>query len=95
MNDNPSLERLCSKCGTANPPSAAFCHQCGKALDGRGGSVADDLMAKGRQVLGTPTGKQVATGVAIGAVAGTLLPILSLPIGAIIGGAVAYARLKR
>lgn len=95
MTDNPSLERLCAKCGTANPPSAAFCQNCGKALDGRGTTMANDLMTRGREVLATPTGKTVATGAAIGAVAGVILPFVTLPLGAIVGGAVAYARFRK
>ena len=95
MTDNPTLERLCAKCGTANPPSAGFCQSCGRARDGGRTTMADDLMAKGKQALATPTGKTVATGAAIGAVAGVLLPFVSLPLGAIVGGAVAYARLRK
>ena len=95
MTDNPSLERLCSKCGTANPPSAAFCQSCGEALDGRGSTMAGDLIARGRGLLATPTGRTVATGAAIGAVAGVILPFVSLPLGAIVGGAVAYARRRK
>ena len=95
MTDNLTLERLCAQCGTANPPSASFCQSCGRALNDGDSKMIDDLLAKGKQVLTTPTGKNVATGAAIGAVAGVLLPVLSLPLGAVIGGAVAYARLKR
>ena len=95
MTDNPTLERLCARCGTANPPGAAYCQSCGKALDAGGGTLADDLLARGRSALATPTGKTVATGAAIGAVAGVLLPFVTLPLGALVGGAVAYARLRR
>ena len=95
MTDNATLEQLCARCGTTNPPSAAFCQNCGKALDGHGSTMADDLLAKGRQALSTPTGKTVATGAAIGAVAGVVLPFVSLPLGAIVGGAVAYARRRK
>ena len=89
------LDRLCPKCGTANPATASFCHSCGKALDGRSSNLVDDLIRRGRGVLATPTGETVAKGLAVGAVAGAVLPFVTLPLGAIVGGAVAYARLKR
>ena len=95
MTDNATLERLCASCGTANPPSASFCQSCGRALNNGNSTVFDDLLARGKQALATPSGKNVATGAAIGAVAGVLLPFVSLPLGALVGGAVAYARLRK
>lgn len=51
-------------------------------------------MAKGG--LDHPSTKPVLAGAAIGAVAGALLPIVSLPIGALVGAGFAfYNRIKR
>ena len=51
-------------------------------------------MAKGG--LDHPSTKPVLTGAAIGAVAGALLPVVSLPLGALVGAGFAfYNRIKR
>jgi hypothetical protein len=51
-------------------------------------------MAKGG--LAHPSTKPVLAGAAIGAVAGALLPVISLPIGAVVGAGFAfYNRIKR
>ena len=51
-------------------------------------------MAKGG--LDHPSTKPVLAGAAIGAVAGALLPMISLPIGALVGAGFAfYYRIKR
>lgn len=51
-------------------------------------------MAKGG--LDHPSTKPVLAGAAIGAVAGALLPVISLPIGALVGAGFAfYNRIKR
>lgn len=51
-------------------------------------------MAKGG--LEHPSTKPVLAGAAIGAVAGALLPVISLPIGALVGAGFAfYNRIKR
>ena len=48
--------------------------------------ATDEVKAMGRQGFAHPSTKPVVAGAAIGAVAGLLLPILSIPIG-VIGGA--------
>lgn len=51
-------------------------------------------MAKGG--LDHPSTKPVLTGAAIGAVAGALLPVISLPLGALVGAGFAfYNRIKK
>ena len=51
-------------------------------------------MAKGG--LDHPSSKPVLAGAAIGAVAGALLPVISLPLGAVLGAGFAfYNRIKR
>lgn len=51
-------------------------------------------MAKGG--LNHPSTKPVLAGAAIGAVAGALLPVISLPIGALVGAGFAfYNRIKK
>lgn len=51
-------------------------------------------MAKGG--LNHPSSKPVLAGAAIGAVAGALLPVISLPLGAVVGAAFAfYNRIKK
>lgn len=49
-----------------------------------------------KEGLSHPSTKPVLTGAAIGAVAGALLPIISLPVGAIVGATVVFwNRIKR
>lgn len=66
----------------------------------RGNNLVEDAkteisgMAKGG--LDHPSTKPVLAGAAIGAVAGALLPVISLPIGAVLGAGFAfYNRIKR
>ncbi len=64
----------------------------------------EDLVAKAKteisgmakEGLNHPSTKPVLTGAAIGAVAGILLPVVTLPIGLIAGAGIAFwSRLKR
>jgi hypothetical protein len=49
-----------------------------------------------KQGLGHPSTKPVLTGAAVGAVAGAILPLVSLPLGLIAGAGVAFwYRLRR
>jgi hypothetical protein len=60
------------------------------------GRATDEMKAMGRDGFAHPSTKRVATGAAIGAVAGLLLPVLSIPIGLIGGAGIAlWQRIKR
>ena len=60
------------------------------------GRATDEMKAMGRDGFANPTTKKVLTGAAIGAVAGLLLPVLSIPIGLIGGAGIAlWQRIKR
>jgi len=60
------------------------------------GRATDEMKAMGKQGFAHPSTKRVATGAAIGAVAGLLLPVLSIPIGLIGGAGIAlWQRIKR
>ena len=50
------------------------------------GRATDEVKAMGKGGFAHPSTKPVLTGAAVGAVAGLLLPVLSIPIG-VIGGA--------
>ena len=60
------------------------------------GRVTDEVKAMGKGGLAHPSTKPVMAGAAIGAVAGLLLPVLSVPIGLIGGAGIAlWQRIKR
>lgn len=55
-----------------------------------------EISGMAKQGLGHPSTKPVLAGAAIGAVAGPLLPVISLPIGALVGAGFAfYNRIKK
>jgi hypothetical protein len=57
--------------------------------------AATEVKAMAKEGLAHPSTKPVLTGAAVGAVAGALLPIVSLPMGLIIGaGFMFYKRLR-
>lgn len=60
------------------------------------GRATDEIKAMGREGFAHPSTKTVAGGAVIGAVAGLLLPILSIPVGLIGGAGIAlWQRVKR
>jgi len=60
------------------------------------GRATDEVKAMGKGGLAHPSTKTVLAGEAIGAVAGLLLPVLSIPIGLIGGAGIAlWQRIKR
>jgi hypothetical protein len=68
--------------------------------DPQGGDLLEQAKAEisgmAKQGLEHPSTKPVLAGAAIGAVAGALLPVVSLPIGLIAGAGIAFwMRLKR
>ena len=57
--------------------------------------AVDEVKAMGKQGLAHPSSKPVLIGAAIGAVAGAVLPVVTLPIGAIAGaGFMLYKRIR-
>ena len=60
------------------------------------GRATDEMKAIGKGGLAHPSTKPLLAGAAIGAVAGLLLPVLSIPIGVIGGAGIAlWRRIKR
>ncbi len=60
------------------------------------GRATDEVKAMGRDGFANPTTKKVLTGAAIGAVAGLLLPVLSVGVGLVGGAGIAlWQRIKR
>lgn len=56
----------------------------------------NEISGMAKQGLDHPSTKPVLAGAAIGAVAGVLLPVISLPIGALVGAGFAfYNRIKK
>ncbi len=106
MAEEARLVRLCSKCAAEVPGGASFCPSCGTPAraDEEGESVgemlvefatgtADEIRKTGRTVLKSETGKKVAAGAAIGAVAAVAIPFVSMGVGALVGaGIVAFRR---
>ncbi len=59
------------------------------------GDAKDELVGMAKQGMHHPSTKPVLTGAAVGAVAGAVLPLLSLPVGAVLGaGFMLYKRLR-
>jgi hypothetical protein len=60
------------------------------------GRARDEITAMAKQGMGHPSTKPVLIGAGIGAVAGALLPVITLPAGLAIGaGIVFWQRIKR
>ena len=59
------------------------------------GDARDEVMGMAKQGMHHPSTKPVLIGAAAGAVAGAVLPLITLPIGAILGaGFMLYKRLR-
>ena len=60
------------------------------------GRARDEITAMEKQGMGHPSTKPVLIGAGIGAVAGALLPVITLPAGLAIGAGIAFwQRIKR
>lgn len=60
------------------------------------GLATEEVKAMGREGMDHPSTKPVLAGAAIGAAAGLLLPVLSIPVGVIAGAGIAlWQRIKR
>ena len=109
MAEGAKLVRLCTKCAAGLPEDANFCPSCGTAaraadtretvgemLVGFASGAAEEIRQTAEPVLKSETGKKVAAGAAIGAVAAVAIPFVSIGVGAIVGASVAaYRRLGR
>lgn len=100
-----TLVRICSKCAATLADDANFCAACGSAtglamddptmgqmLAGFVGGAAQEIKNASRPVLTSPTGKKVAAGAALGAVAAVAIPFVSIGVGALVGAGVAALR---
>ncbi|MDZ7589058.1 MAG: hypothetical protein U5J78_08000 [Parasphingorhabdus sp.] len=59
------------------------------------GDAVDEIKAMGREGMTHPSTKPVLTGAAVGAVAGALLPVVSLPLGLLAGATfMLYKRIR-
>ena len=109
MAEEARLVRLCGKCAAEVPGGASFCPTCGTAVraDDQSETVgemlvefasgtAEEIRKTGRTVLTSETGKKVAAGAAIGAVAAVAIPFVSMGVGALVGaGIVVFRRRPR
>lgn len=104
MGDEAKLTRMCGSCSTSIPDGANFCPACGTAIQAGGGEsmgrmlagfasgTAEEIRKASRPVLTSPTGKKVAAGAALGAVAAVAIPFVSIGVGALVGAGVAALR---
>jgi hypothetical protein len=59
------------------------------------GDAKDEIVGMAKEGMHHPSTKPVLTGAAVGAVAGAVLPLLSLPVGALLGaGYMLYKRVR-
>ena len=107
MPEEAKLVRLCSHCSAAMPDGARFCPSCGKAVEaaevsresvgemlaGFASGAAEEIRQTAEPVLRSETGKKVAAGAAIGAVAAVAIPFVSIGVGALVGAG--YVALRR
>ncbi len=106
MNEEAKLTRVCTKCASVLPDGANFCPSCGAGtgLEAEGGQsvgamlagfasgTAEEIKKTTAPILTSETGKKVAAGAAIGAVAAVAVPFVSIGLGAVIGAGVAALR---
>ena len=110
MPEEARLVRVCARCSADLPANASFCPACGTAVAGDEQSresvgemlvgfatgAAEEVRQTAEPVLKSETGKKVAAGAAIGAVAAVAIPFVSIGVGAIVGaGVVALRRLAK
>jgi len=109
MAEESKLVRVCGKCAAELPEDANFCPSCGttvRAADSResvgemlvgfASGAAEEIRQTAEPVLKSETGRKVAAGAAIRAVAAVVIPFVSIGVGAVVGAGVgAYRRLGR
>ena len=108
MNEEAKLIRLCNGCAAELADGAKFCPACGGAINadqegnptmgqmlaGFASGTAEEIKNATRPVLTSPTGKKVAAGAALGAVAAVAVPFVSIGVGALVGAGIAALRRK-
>ena len=94
----------CAECrGEIEKPSS-FCPHCGAKLGAGArtsspsagpvpareafSEAATDLMSTGRRIANNDMARKVGAGAAIGAVAGAIIPAVSIGLGALVGGGI-------
>ena len=105
MAEEAKLVRVCNKCAAPLPENASFCPTCGtparapearesvgEMLVGFASGAAEEIRQTAEPVLKSETGKKVAAGAAIGAVAAVVVPFVSIGVGAVVGAGVAAFR---
>ena len=105
MAEESKLVRVCSKCAAELPEDANFCPSCGttvrtaesresvgQMLVGFATGAAEEIRQTAEPVLKSDTGKKVAAGAAIGAVAAVAIPFVSIGLGALVGAGIAALR---
>ena len=103
MGDEAKLTRMCGACSAGMPDGANFCPACGTAIAGADESMgqmltgfvsgtAAEIKKASQPVLANPTGRKVAAGAALGAVAAVAIPFVSIGVGALVGAGVAALR---
>ena len=105
MAEEAKLVRLCGKCAREVPNEANFCPSCGtpvraadepetvgEMLAGFASGTAAEIRQTAGPVLKSETGRKVAAGAAIGAVAAVVVPFVSIGVGAVVGAGVAAFR---
>ena len=106
MNEEAKLVRLCNGCAAELADGANFCPGCGAAIQadqsgdpsmgemlaGFASGTAEEIKNATRPVLTSPTGRKVAAGAALGAVAAVAVPFVSIGVGALVGAGIAALR---
>ena len=107
MPEEARLVRLCGKCSAEVPAGANFCPSCGttvtgaepgresvgEMLAGFASDTAEQIRQTAEPVPKSETGRKVAAGAAIGAVAAVAIPFVSIGVGALVGAG--YVALRR
>lgn len=93
----------CADCRGEIEKQSSFCPHCGAKLNGAEGrrsspdpmpareafsEAASDLMRTGRRLANNDMARKVGAGAAIGAIAGAVVPVLSIGLGALVGGGI-------
>ncbi|MES2442193.1 MAG: hypothetical protein V4574_05130 [Pseudomonadota bacterium] len=108
MEEVVQLSRMCAKCSAALAEDANFCGNCGvragsgetgRALDAARNFAVGTATEAGnhaREIMKNPTAQKIAGGAALGAAAATVIPFVTIGLGAVLGaGYVAFKRLTK
>ena len=97
----PEDARFCPNCGADTVTGEARSDRAGPEGESVGTMIADfasgaaeEIKRTAEPILKSETGRKVAAGAAIGAVAAVVVPFVSIGVGAVIGAGVAALRRK-